>query len=140
MKIISRYFSREFFKFFALCQTIFVAIYLIIDFVQKVDNFLSNEASLGAAIIYFILTPLIKSISLNPNPDFYQGRVNLSINMGPLIVMVVLLLYYILFSIFYIGRHGIKKATGISKRKMTIFQVGFPALFALPQTTYVLQF
>jgi hypothetical protein len=77
-----------------------------------------------AAIIFFIAKPLIETFELNPNPDFYQGRVNVTIYMGPLIVMVALLFYYILFSIYYLQRYGIKKAIGSSKRKMVIFQTG----------------
>jgi hypothetical protein len=77
-----------------------------------------------AAIIFFIAVPLIDTFELNPNPDFFQGRVNVQIFMGPLIVMVVLLFYYILSSIFYLQGHGIKKAEGTSKRKMVIFQTG----------------
>lgn len=77
-----------------------------------------------AAIIFFIAMPLIETFELNLTPDFFQGRVNVQIFMGPLIVMVALLFYYILFSIFYLHRHGVKKAEGGSKKKMIIFRTG----------------
>ena len=54
MKILTRYFTIEFAKLFALCQTIFVSIYLIIDFVQKIGKFIRADASMESAIAFFV--------------------------------------------------------------------------------------
>ncbi|MCP4682534.1 MAG: LPS export ABC transporter permease LptG [Desulfobacterales bacterium] len=53
MGILSKYFCKEFLKLLLLCQVIFVFIYLIIDFLQKIDNFVEAQASKGAMLGYF---------------------------------------------------------------------------------------
>lgn len=53
MKILSGYFSKEFLKFFALCQMIFLTIFLIIDFLQKIDNFIEAGVQKDAILSYF---------------------------------------------------------------------------------------
>ena len=65
MKIFSRYICREFFKLFLICMIIFLSIYLVVDFFEKIDNFLS--VNLGKLIIFkyflfkipFIITQMI---------------------------------------------------------------------------------
>ena len=60
MKILTRYTSKEFLKLMVLCHFVFLAIYLTIDFIQKVDNFIDAETSGSAMIGYFIYkTPYI---------------------------------------------------------------------------------
>ncbi|MBW1941399.1 MAG: LPS export ABC transporter permease LptG [Deltaproteobacteria bacterium] len=54
MRILSRYLTREFLKNLLLCQSIFLFLYLFIDFVQKVDNFLEANASAGPMVAYFL--------------------------------------------------------------------------------------
>jgi lipopolysaccharide export system permease protein len=60
MKVLSKYLAAEFLKLLCLCQIIFVSIYLIIDFVQKIDNFIEAKVSTGIMLAYFLYkTPLI---------------------------------------------------------------------------------
>lgn len=53
MNILSRYIIKEFFKIFLFCLALFVALYVVIDFVQKVDNFIEAEVSQGVMVSYF---------------------------------------------------------------------------------------
>ena len=60
MGTISKYLSKEYLKFLVICQTIFVSLYLIIDFTQKIDNFMEADASKHAMFMFFIYKiPLI---------------------------------------------------------------------------------
>ncbi len=60
MRVLTRYLIREFSKILALCLVIFISIYLIVDFIQKVDNFMEAHAPKGAMVAYFIYkTPYI---------------------------------------------------------------------------------
>jgi lipopolysaccharide export system permease protein len=60
MKIITRYFYKEFFTLFFISLLAFLIIYLVIDFFGKIDKFLQAGVSLGVAVSYFIYqTPFI---------------------------------------------------------------------------------
>ena len=60
MKIVTKYLAREFLKLLCLCQIIFLSIYLIIDFFQKIDNFIEAQAPTGIMLAYFIYkTPFV---------------------------------------------------------------------------------
>lgn len=67
MKVLSKYLVTEFLKLLCLCQIIFLSIYLIIDFVQKIDNFIEAQVPVGIMLAYFIYrTPLIFILMLPP--------------------------------------------------------------------------
>jgi lipopolysaccharide export system permease protein len=55
MKVLTKYITREFIKLQVLCQVIFIFLFLMIDFVQKLDNFIEAEVT-GAGIMlsYFL--------------------------------------------------------------------------------------
>ena len=53
MRILTIYICKEFFKLFSLTQLTFLSIYLIIDFLQKIDNFIEAEASTNVILSYF---------------------------------------------------------------------------------------
>ncbi len=58
--VIARYISRELLRYLVFFLLIFVSIYLIIDFIQKVDNFVESGASIGPMFAYFFYkTPFI---------------------------------------------------------------------------------
>ncbi len=60
MRIISRYISQELAKIIAICLGTFIAIYLVIDFFERIDDFLDRQLSLSLAVQYFLLKlPLI---------------------------------------------------------------------------------
>ncbi len=60
MGILSRYLCKEFIKLFVVCQTLFVLLYVVIDFLQKIDNFLEAHTSQGIMLLFFVYKiPLI---------------------------------------------------------------------------------
>ncbi len=54
MSVLARYSSKEFLKLMAICQTFFVVIFLIIDFLQKIDNFMEAHVVSGSIFAYFL--------------------------------------------------------------------------------------
>ncbi len=67
MKVLSRYLVKEFLKLFLLCESVFVFIYLMIDVLQKVDNFIGAKASEEAMFFYFLYkTPFIMNNMIPP--------------------------------------------------------------------------
>jgi lipopolysaccharide export system permease protein len=60
MLIITRYYTREFVKIFALCLASFVVLYLLVDLFENLDGFVKNKAPLSAIIRYFLYSvPII---------------------------------------------------------------------------------
>ncbi len=60
MTTLTKYISREFIKFFLLCQFILFSLFLVIDFVQKIDNFIERSVSKGSVFLYFFYkTPYV---------------------------------------------------------------------------------
>lgn len=53
MKVLSKYLFKELFKLVVICQTTFLSIYLIIDFLQKVDNLIEADVSKRVMFSYF---------------------------------------------------------------------------------------
>jgi lipopolysaccharide export system permease protein len=54
MKTISKYLVKEFAKYFIIFEAVFVFIYLVIDFLQKIDNFIEAKVS-GVLVVLFFL-------------------------------------------------------------------------------------
>jgi lipopolysaccharide export system permease protein len=54
MNTFFRYFSFEFFKLLSICLIIFTTVFLIGDFVQKIDDFMSSEVPFVLTAAYFI--------------------------------------------------------------------------------------
>lgn len=60
MKTLSKYLIKEFARFFFVFEAVFVFIYLVIDFLQKIDNFIEAEVSGSFVFLYFLYkTPFI---------------------------------------------------------------------------------
>jgi len=53
MKIITRYFHKEFFTFFFISLITSSVLYFVIDFFGKIDNFFESNVPLGIALSYF---------------------------------------------------------------------------------------
>ena len=67
MRILSKYITKEFLRLLLLCQVIFLFIYLIVDFVQKIDNFIEAQVPMGTMLAYFVYkTPLVVVQMLPP--------------------------------------------------------------------------
>lgn len=60
MTVVGRYIFREFMKMAALCLSGFVGLFLLIDFVEKADDFLEHGASAGEIARYYLsFTPSV---------------------------------------------------------------------------------
>jgi lipopolysaccharide export system permease protein len=55
MKVLTKYISKEFIKLQIFCQIIFISLYLIVDFVQKIDNFIEHKVTQPNVIISYFL-------------------------------------------------------------------------------------
>lgn len=66
MKIFSRYMLREFLKVFLLTMLVFLAIYYIVDFLEKIDNF--SEAGVTAARIGYFFLMMAPSVVMYMTP------------------------------------------------------------------------
>ncbi len=106
MGILTKYLCREFFKLLVVCQGIFIFLYLIIDFTEKIDNFVDGNATNTAMLLFFIYKiPLI------------------AIQMAPAAVLISVI---VLFSLMKKNNEIIAlKASGIST-----FSLSLPILFA----------
>lgn len=54
MKVITKYISKEVIKVFIMCQFIFILLFLVIDFIQKIDNFVRAGVPFSTTIAYFL--------------------------------------------------------------------------------------
>lgn len=60
MKVLQKYIFREFMGLFILCLFIFFLLFLVIDFVQRIDNFVEAGVSKGVVFSFFLYkTPYI---------------------------------------------------------------------------------
>ena len=65
MTILDRYVTREFLKLFGLIVVSFIFLYLIFDFFEKINMFMSNRASLAQMASFFLFNiPMIVSLTL----------------------------------------------------------------------------
>lgn len=54
MKVITKYIVKEIIKVFIMCQFIFILLFLVIDFIQKIDNFVKAGVPFSTIIAYFL--------------------------------------------------------------------------------------
>ena len=60
MLIITRYFTREFLKTFLLCMGAFVALYLLVDLFDRLDDMIKRQVPLSLIIQYVLCSiPMI---------------------------------------------------------------------------------
>ncbi|MCP4715885.1 MAG: LPS export ABC transporter permease LptG, partial [Deltaproteobacteria bacterium] len=60
MLIITRYFTREFLRIFALCMASFVALYILVDLFERLDDMIKHQVAIGLVIKYFLCSiPMI---------------------------------------------------------------------------------
>jgi lipopolysaccharide export system permease protein len=60
MRVISRYIISELIKIIAICLGVVIALYLVIDFFERIDDFLEARLPLSLALQFFLLKlPLI---------------------------------------------------------------------------------
>ena len=67
MRLLDKYILKEFLRFFVITIISFVALFLIVDFFEKIRMFLSNNASIFQMASYFVYSiPMILSYILPP--------------------------------------------------------------------------
>jgi lipopolysaccharide export system permease protein len=54
MSILSKYVLHEFYKLFAFCEALFMFLFLMVDFLQKIDNFIEAKTTKAAVLLYFL--------------------------------------------------------------------------------------
>lgn len=67
MNVLTGYLLREFFKLLLLCEAIFVFLFLTVDFLQKLDNFIEASVPKGTMMLYFAYkVPYVAMSMLHP--------------------------------------------------------------------------
>ncbi len=79
MKLLDRYLLGHFVKYFFTVNVGFAAIYVLIDFIEKFDNFQEAGKSLGLAIKYFLLNIPFVVDQLGPVLILLSGIISLGI-------------------------------------------------------------
>ena len=65
MRLLDKYILKEYFRSFIITSVSFIALYLIVDFFEKIRMFLSNHASVIQMATYFLFSiPMIVSLIL----------------------------------------------------------------------------
>jgi len=66
MKILTKYLGKNFFRLFFILLSTFISLYLIIDFLQKIDNFMEAHAANRDMFMYFAYKIPYISIQMTP--------------------------------------------------------------------------
>ena len=66
MTILSKYVLKEFYKLFAFCEVLFVFLFLMVDFLQKIDNFIEAKATKAAVLLYFAYKAPFMMVNMVP--------------------------------------------------------------------------
>ena len=77
--IVSRHLVREFLRAFALALATFIAIFIIVEFFDRVDTFLRNRASAGAIARYFLFKLPLVVTQVTPVAVLAGGLVGLGL-------------------------------------------------------------
>ena len=56
MKVVTRYLAREFARMTAVCLGGFLLLYMVIDFVERSDEFFRNRAAPGEILRYYLFS------------------------------------------------------------------------------------
>jgi lipopolysaccharide export system permease protein len=79
MKLLDRYLMAQFAKNLALVLCSLIAIYLLVDFFERVDNFLESQKSIGLTLRYLLLKLPFISIQLIPVCILLAGIITLGV-------------------------------------------------------------
>lgn len=79
MNLLNRYLLSQFVKYFFTVNTGFVAIYLLVDFFEKIDDFTNGGKPLSLALEYFLLTIPFIVDQLGPVFILLSGVISLGI-------------------------------------------------------------
>ncbi len=63
---LHRYWLSQFLKFFSIIQIIILVLFVFIDYLSRLDRFLSSEVTLGGALVYVLLKIPYMFVQLTP--------------------------------------------------------------------------
>lgn len=66
MKILTTYILTTFAKILAFVLPVFIALYLVVEFVERIDDFLQSQATMGTIIFYFLLRVPVVGVQVGP--------------------------------------------------------------------------
>lgn len=66
MTLLSKYVLQEFYKLFVFCEALFVFLFLMVDFLQKIDNFIEAKATKSAVLLYFLYKAPFMVVNMVP--------------------------------------------------------------------------
>lgn len=99
MKVVTRYLAREFARMTAVCFGGFLVLYMVIDFVERSDEFFRNRAAAGEIFLYYL----------------YAGP-NIALQISPVAVLLAVLITISLraraneFTALFSGGIGLRQA------------------------------
>jgi lipopolysaccharide export system permease protein len=66
MKLLSKYLVTEFLKLLVLCEAVFLFLYLMVDFLQKIDNFIEAQVPKTTMFLFFLYKAPLISVQMLP--------------------------------------------------------------------------
>ena len=66
MKILPRYLFTTFYKILAFILPVFVALYLVVEFVERIDDFLQYQSTVTTVLSYFLLRIPVVGVQVAP--------------------------------------------------------------------------
>lgn len=66
MKVLTGYLLREFFKLLLVCEAVFLFLFVTVDFLQKIDNFIEAGTHKGTILLYFAYKVPYVAMSMFP--------------------------------------------------------------------------
>jgi len=66
MKILTVYVLSTFAKIFAFILPVFIGLYLVVEFVERIDDFLEIQAGMGTIMLYFLLRTPVVGVQVGP--------------------------------------------------------------------------
>ena len=66
MKILTSYILGTFAKIFSFVLPVFIGLYLVVEFVERIDDFLQIQAGMGTIMLYFLLRIPVVGVQVGP--------------------------------------------------------------------------
>jgi lipopolysaccharide export system permease protein len=66
MTVLSKYVLQEFYKLFVFCEALFVFVFLMVDFLQKIDNFIEAQVAKDLVVLFFLYKAPMVAVQMAP--------------------------------------------------------------------------
>jgi len=66
MKILTTYILGTFAKIFSCVFPVFIGLYLVVEFVERIDDFLQHQAGVGTIVLYILLRIPVVGVQVGP--------------------------------------------------------------------------